>query len=279
VYRLDWIEQLKLKLTSAPTGRQIVLVSPVVWSLGFTSLLTDVSTEMVNSALPVYLVLHLHLSPLQYGVIDGLYNGLAVALLSIAAGLMADRWGRHKEVAGFGYALSALCKVLLLATAGTWGWIAAVVGLDRAGKGVRSAPRDALISFNTPRHALASAFAVHRGLDAGGALLGPVIAFMLLARIPGAFDVLWMTSFVFAVLGIAVLALFVPESAGDEARKARARGTADTAFMRWPAAPVEATRQLSMAPITDRQRGAHSRCSTRRFGASRRARCCWPRPQ
>ena len=109
MYRLDWIEQLKLKLTAAPATGAVLTVSPVVWSLGFTSLLTDISTEMVNSALPVYLVLHLHLSPVQYGVIDGLYNGLAVALLSIAAGLIADRSGRHKEVAGFGYALSAGC--------------------------------------------------------------------------------------------------------------------------------------------------------------------------
>jgi MFS family permease len=228
VYRLDWIEQLKLKLTAAPAAGTVLAVSPVVWSLGFTSLLTDISTEMVNSALPVYLVLHLHLSPIQYGVIDGLYNGLAVALLSIVAGVVADRWGRHKEVAGFGYVLSAACKLLLLVAGGAWGWIAAVVGLDRVGKGVRSAPRDALISFNTQRHALASAFALHRGLDAGGALLGPVIAFVLLAQIPGAFDVLWLTSFVFAVLGCGVLGLFIPGSRTPAATQARQSGTATT---------------------------------------------------
>jgi MFS family permease len=226
VYRLDWIEQLKLRLTTVPTAGRLINVSPVVWTLGFTSLLTDISTEMVNSALPVYLVLHLHLSPVQYGVVDGVYNGLAVVLLSIAAGLVADKWGRHKEIAGFGYALSAFCKVLLLAAGGAWGWIAAVAALDRIGKGVRSAPRDALISFNTPIGALASAFAVHRALDAGGALLGPVVAFILLAQIPGAFDVLWLTSFVFAIIGIVVLSLFVPGSKTPEASLARMRGTA-----------------------------------------------------
>ena len=221
VYRLDWIEQLKLKMTPVPATGAVLKVSPVVWSLGFTSLLTDISTEMMNSALPVYLVLHLHLSPVQYGVIDGLYNGLAVALLSIVAGLAADRWSRHKEVAGFGYVLSGLCKLLLLAAGGAWGWIAAIVGLDRAGKGIRAAPRDALISFNSPREALASAFAVHRGLDAGGALIGPVVAFILLAQVPGAFDLLWLTSFVFAVLGCGVLALFVPGSRTPDAIRAR----------------------------------------------------------
>ncbi len=183
MYRLDWIEQLKLKLIQAPTGGGVAQISPVVWSLGWTSLLTDISTEMVNSALPVYLVLHLHLSPMQFGVIDGVYNGLAIALLSIVAGLAADRWSRHKEVAGFGYVLSAGCKLLLLAAGGAWGWIAAVVGLDRAGKGIRSAPRDAIISFHTPPRLIASAFALHRGLDAGGALFGPIVAFVLLAQI------------------------------------------------------------------------------------------------
>lgn len=263
MYRLDWIEQLKLKLTRAPRGDQILTISPVVWSLGFTSLLTDVSTEMVNSALPVYLVLHLHLSPVQYGVIDGLYNGLAVALLSLGAGLLADRWGRHKEVAGAGYALSAACKLLLLAAGGAWGWIAAVVGLDRAGKGMRSAPRDALISFNTPRHALASAFAVHRSLDAGGMLLGPVIAFMLLAQIPGAFDALWMTSFVFAVLGVAVLALFVPPSTSVEATAARTRGTT-------PAPDQSAVSDSCPEEEASQRRGATRRSfallRTRKFG-------------
>src|SRR5262245_34007534 len=96
-------------------------VSPVVWALGFVSLLTDVATEMVNSVLPLYLVLHRHMSPLQYGVIDGLYNGFAIAALSLVAGLLADRWQRHKEVAAVGYGLSAVAKLALLITA-SWGW-------------------------------------------------------------------------------------------------------------------------------------------------------------
>ncbi len=264
VYRLDWIEQLKLKLTAAPTAGAVLTVSPVVWSLGFTSLLTDISTEMVNSALPVYLVLHLHLSPIQYGVIDGLYNGLAVALLSIAAGVMADRWGRHKEVAGFGYGLSAACKLLLLVAGGAWGWIAAVVGLDRVGKGVRSAPRDALISFNTPRAALASAFAVHRGLDAGGALIGPIVAFILLAQIPGAFDVLWMTSFVFAVLGCGVLSLFVPGSRTTAAARARETAVASSASV---SATTEPTPPIPPNPSRSALRDTFRLLGTRQFGA------------
>jgi MFS family permease len=209
VYRLDWLEQLKLRLTASPSARMLTKVSPVVWALGFTSLLTDVATEMVNSVLPLYLVLHRHMSPLQYGIIDGLYNGFAIALLSLTAGLLADRWQRQKEVAAVGYGLSAICKLALLFTA-AWGWIALIVGLDRAGKGMRAAPRDALISLNTPAPAMATAFAVHRGLDAGGALFGPLLAFAILSMFPASFDIMWATSFVFAIFGISVLWLMVP---------------------------------------------------------------------
>lgn len=208
MYGMDWIERRRLQRARA-ANRSLDPVHPVVWKIGFTSLLTDISSEMVNSLLPVYLVLHLHLSTLQYGAIDGLYNGLAVALLSLAGGLVADRARRHKEVAIFGYALSAICKLFLFFAGAIWGWLVAVIVLDRTGKGIRTAPRDALISLWNSEQSLASAFAVHRALDAGGALLGPVAAFALLYAMPNRFDTVWLTSFVFALLGLAVLCLFV----------------------------------------------------------------------
>jgi len=207
---LEWIERRKFKTEEPTFAGQAAKVSPIVWKLGWTSFLTDISSEMVNSVLPVYLVLHLHLSPLQYGTIDGVYNGLSVILVSLAAGLTADRSKRHKEVALAGYGFSAICKLLLLAAGGVWGWLIVITGLDRIGKGIRTAPRDAMISLNTPPHLMATAFAVHRALDAGGALLGPIVAFILLAQMPGAFDVLWVTSFLFAILGVAALWLYVP---------------------------------------------------------------------
>ena len=209
MYRLEWVEQLKLGTAAAPRHHEVTGVSPTVWKLGYTSLLTDVSSEMVNSILPVYIVLHLHMSPLQYGTIDGVYNGMAVALLALGGGLLADRTRRYKEVAAFGYGMSAACKLLLLVGGAAWGWIAAVMAIDRAGKGARTAPRDAVISLVTGSGSLASAFAVHRALDAGGSLIGPVVAFALLTRLPGAFDAIWLTSFVFAFIGLAVLWLFV----------------------------------------------------------------------
>ena len=196
----------------------LVPIHPVVWKLGFTSLLTDISAEMVNSLLPVYLLLHLHMSPVQFGAIDGLYNGVALALLSLAGGFLADRTRRHKEVALLGYGLSAGCKLLLLAAGAAGGWIATILLLDRTGKGLRTAPRDAMISLANSEPSLARAFAVHRALDAGGALLGPMLAFVLLSQMPGRFDAVWVTSFVFALLGLAVLCLFVQNPAGVDAR-------------------------------------------------------------
>lgn len=211
MYPLEWIERLKLGRGGVRPSAPLK-VSPVVIGLGFTSLLTDVSSEMVNSLLPVYVVLHLHLSPLQFGIIDGLYNGFAIALFSLVAGFLADRTSRQKEVALCGYGVSAACKLLLLWVGTTYGWLLLVIGLDRLGKGIRAAPRDALISLNTPPEFYASAYSIHRAMDACGSLLGPVIAFVLLAALPGAFDAVWVSSFAFAVLGVAALWLFVPRA-------------------------------------------------------------------
>lgn len=209
MYRLDWIEQLKLRAVPLPSGQQTTAVSPVVWNLGLTSLLTDISSEMVNSMLPVYLVLYLHVSPLAFGAVDGVYNGMAVALLSIAGGMLADRSRRHKEVAAAGYGLSCICKLALAAAGAATGWIAAIVAVDRVGKGVRTAPRDAILSLNSEPHMLATSFAVHRAMDAGGSLLGPIAAFLLISQMPNAYDAIWVTSFVVALLGVAALWLFV----------------------------------------------------------------------
>jgi MFS family permease len=210
MYGLEWIEQLKLRVLRRPSAKQVAQVNPVVWKLGSTSFLTDISAEMVSSALPAYLVLYLRLSPLEYGAIDGMYNGLSVALVGLAAAFWADRTGRLKYVAVAGYGTSAACKLLLLAAGGLWGWILAIVWLDRTGKGIRTAPRDAIISLASSPSQLATSFAVHRALDAGGSLLGPLVAFALLWWLPTRYDIVWITSFGFALLGLAVLWLFVP---------------------------------------------------------------------
>jgi MFS family permease len=212
MYGLEWIEQLKLRLIAPPQTSHIRELSPVVWQMGFVSFLTDISAEMVNSALPGYLVLYLHLSPLEYGAIDGVYNGLAVALVSLAAGIFADHSQRPKRMAMLGYGLSAVCKLLMLAAAATgWVWILASVWLDRTGKSIRTAPRDAIISRNSSSALMASSFALHRALDAFGSLLGPLVTFAILWRVPTRYTQVWLLSFVFAVLGTAVLRFAVKE--------------------------------------------------------------------
>ena len=188
-----------------PRGRR---VSRTVVLLGLTSMFTDISSEMVVAILPLYLVFGLGLSPVQFGFVDGLYQGVS-ALVRIAAGVVGDRWRRHKEVAAAGYGLSALTRLALPLVGGAWTAIGAVVMVDRIGKGIRTAPRDAMIALSSKHDDLAAAFGVHRSLDTAGAMLGPLVAFGILALAPGGYDAVFVASFCFALIGLAILWLFV----------------------------------------------------------------------
>lgn len=194
---------------SKPRRRVGLIVAPNVIALGMVSFVTDVSAEMVTAILPVYLVLGLGLSPLAFGMLDGLYNG-ATAFLRIAGGHIADRTRRHKPVAGFGYGLSAACK-LALPAAHSVPVIGAVIAADRMGKGVRTAPRDALISLSSPTDAQGKAFGVHRAFDTAGALLGPPVAMAVLWFTAQAYDAVFVVSFCLAAFGVLLLCLYVRE--------------------------------------------------------------------
>ncbi|GAA3011430.1 MFS transporter [Kitasatospora albolonga] len=189
-------------------SRTAVKVGANVLALGSVSLITDVSAEMVTAVLPMYLVLGLQLSPLAYGLIDGLNTG-ATALLRLAGGWTADRFRQRKAVAGTGYALSAAAKLGLLLVGRSATGIGLVVAVDRAGKGLRTAPRDALITLSTPPEALGRAFGVHRAMDSFGAFLGPLVAMAVLAAAGQSFDAVFVASCCIAVLGVVVLVLFV----------------------------------------------------------------------
>ena len=178
-------------------------------ALGAVSLITDISSEMVTAVLPLYFVLQLGLSPMQFGLFDGLYNA-ATALVRLLGGHLADRGGRHKLVAGWGYALSALSRPLLLLAGTSAAGIGAALAADRIGKGVRTAPRDALISLNSPPEEVGRAFGVHRAMDTTGALLGPLLAFALLWATADAYDAVFVVSFCVGLLGVLVLVAFVP---------------------------------------------------------------------
>ncbi|MRK00818.1 MULTISPECIES: MFS transporter [Aeromicrobium] len=186
-----------------------VRVAPVVVSLGLVSLLTDISSESVAAILPLYLTTVLGLSPVAYGFLDGLYQG-ASALVRIASGWAADRGGHPKWVAFLGYGLSAVAKVGLLVASG-FAAITAVVAVDRVGKGIRTAPRDAMIAASSPVSHLGRAFAVHRTLDTIGAVLGPFIAFAILWAVPDGYTTVMIVSLAFALVGLALLGLLVPD--------------------------------------------------------------------
>ncbi|MFJ5267151.1 MFS transporter [Streptomyces sp. NPDC088358] len=205
-------------------GRRRAAVAPTVLALGTVSLITDVSSEMVTAVLPLYLVTGLGLSPLGFGLLDGIYNGFS-ALVRLVGGHLADRGGgRHKWVAGFGYGLSAACKPLLL-LAHSLTPIGLVLAADRTGKGLRTAPRDALISLSSTPATRGRAFGVHRAMDTAGALLGPLVAFLILRATVDGYDAVFTVSFCVAVVGVLVLVLFVP---GDTRTKAGARPTGST---------------------------------------------------
>ena len=160
-------------------------VGPNVFFLGLTSLVTDISAEMVAAILPLYLIFQLGLTPLQFGVFNGAYQA-ALGLIALATAFAADRRRRYKEIAAFGYGLSDACKLGLLAV-GTAPFPASLVLLvDRAGKGIRTSPRDALISLSVAPARLATAFGVHRAMDTAGALIGPLVAFLILDGAPRA---------------------------------------------------------------------------------------------
>ncbi|WP_432113672.1 MFS transporter [Streptomyces sp. S1] len=184
-------------------------VPGTVLALGAVSLVTDVSSEMVTAVLPLYLVLGLGLSPLQFGLLDGLSTG-ATALVRLLGGATADRGGRHKQIAGLGYALSACSRLGLLLAGGATGPLASSIVADRLGKGVRTAPRDALITLHSPPEDLGRAFGTHRAMDTTGALLGPLAAVALLWATTEAYEAVFAVSFCVGAFGVLLWVLLVP---------------------------------------------------------------------
>lgn len=203
-------------------------VSAVVVALGVVSLLTDISSESVSAVLPLYITGVIGLSTIAFGFIDGIYQGIS-ALVRIAGGWAADRGDQPKWIAFFGYAVSAIARIgLLFAT--SFAAITAVLAVDRLGKGVRTAPRDALVAASSAPGNLGRSFGVHRMLDTIGAALGPLIAFLILLAIPEGYSTVFVVSLAFAVIGVAVLGILVPNK---RPRAERAGAGAPRTPFRW----------------------------------------------
>lgn len=246
--------------TAAPTGTRTGAASRVpatVVALGMVSLVTDASAEMVTAILPVYLMYGLGIGYLQLGALDGLYTG-ATALFRLAGGYAADRLGRPKAVATCGYGISALTKLGFPLVGASTGGIGLLLAADRTGKGIRTAPRDTLITLAAPEAQLGRAFGVHRAMDTVGALLGPLLAFAVLLAVPGDFDTAFLVSFCLAAAGVMMLMLYVgPDRPG---------GTYD---LHAPARPaVGATHDTTARDA--RVRGLRECLTSLRDGANRR---------
>lgn len=184
-------------------------IPPVIYALGLTSLLTDFSSEMVVTVMPLYLSSVLQLSPFLVGLYDGIFHAIT-ALVRVVAAHSSDRFRAHKNVAATGYALSAMARVLLMAASLGLFWVYASALLDRLGKGIRTAPRDALIASVAPAGQMGLAFGIHRRLDAIGAMLGPLLAAGLLWWWPEDFTIIFILSALSALLGLFVFCRRVP---------------------------------------------------------------------
>ncbi len=190
-----------------------------VWVLGGVSLLMDVSSEAIHSLLPVFLVGTLGASALALGLIEGLAEATAL-IVKVFSGALSDWWGRRKPLALLGYGLGALSKPLF-ALAPTAGWVLVARLTDRVGKGIRGAPRDALVADVTPAAIRGAAYGLRQALDTVGAFLGPVLALGLMFWWHDDIRAVFRVAIVPGLLAVVLLRFGVQEPAPRAAGRAR----------------------------------------------------------
>src|SRR5574339_1220728 len=169
-----------------------------VWVMSATSLFNDISSEMLLNVVPFFLANVLGVRTAVIGLIEGIAETTA-SLLKIVFGALSDRLGKRKPFAVVGYALSALTKPLLY-FASAWGWVLGVRVADRIGKGIRTAPRDALIADSVDQDQRGLAFGLHRASDTLGAFLGLGIAALIIWRTQAQAQLLTLDTFKLVVL-------------------------------------------------------------------------------
>jgi len=180
--------------------------------LGITSLLTDISSEMVYPILPVFLVSVLGASPAILGLIEGIAESLS-SLMKVFSGYWSDKIRRRLPFTIFGYSFSGVGK-LFLYFAGTWHAVLLGRVLDRFGKGVRTAPRDAIIADSAPEGKRGASYGLHRAMDTAGAIIGVALAYFLVVTLKNPMRLIFLISLVPAALGVAFLFLVKEKKTG-----------------------------------------------------------------
>lgn len=184
-------------------------LKPQVILLGLISLLNDSSSEMIYPLLPIFLTTTLGASPAVVGLIEGAADGLA-SILKLIAGTISDRMPRRKPLIVGGYALAAASRALI-GLASSWPAVLTARLIDRTGKGIRSAPRDALIAEVTPPEQRGRAFGFHRALDHTGAIVGPLLALLFLNVLHVPMRTLFLIAVIPGAIGVALLIALLRE--------------------------------------------------------------------
>jgi len=200
-------------------GSRLRRIPAGVWALGVVSLLMDVSSEMIHSLLPVFLVADIGVGVLAVGVIEGIAEATA-SIMKAFSGALSDWLGRRKLLAVAGYSLAALTKPLF-PLAQSAGWVLLARLTDRIGKGIRGAPRDALVADLTPAELRGAAYGLRQALDTVGSVAGPLLAIVLMVAVLGDIRTVFWCAVFPAVAAVLVLVVFVRESrrhAGTEGR-------------------------------------------------------------
>jgi len=180
-----------------------------VWALGVVSLFMDTSSELIHALLPLYLVSVLGASTLEVGVIEGIAEATA-AVTKVFSGALSDYLGERKWLTAAGYGLAALSKPIF-PLAPDIAWVAGARFIDRVGKGIRGAPRDALIADLTPADLRGTAFGLRQSLDTVGAVLGPLLAIVFMALLADNFTHVFWIAVIPAFVAVAIIVLFVRE--------------------------------------------------------------------
>nr|WP_316643076.1 MFS transporter [uncultured Roseateles sp.] len=188
-----------------------------IWILGFVSMLMDISSEMIHSLLPLFMVTTLGASAFAVGLIEGLAEATAL-IVKVFSGALSDYLGRRKGLALFGYALGALTKPLF-AMAPSAGMVLTARLLDRVGKGVRGAPRDALVADLAPVHIRGAAFGLRQSLDTVGAFLGPLLAVALMLLWANDFRAVFWVAVIPGLMAVALLGFGLREPERPQAGK------------------------------------------------------------